>query len=256
MKPIRIYLTLALALLSACASNEIVTGYDIIVQAERSNSSNPSAIADALIPHYQSSCGGDRNNPAYDSFDCDNYKESIGIALYDAKRYREASDFIINELFGSNATPEKYANSYLYYASKPFDFYTKHKAVSVLYHSLKASNDPRAKDWVITAFLFQDDYINLPIVMSDKEFLSDVDRLLGSEALREAEFYVTNIKAKINDARTANSQSGGDQNQRLANAVAVDQHAYEYAVKNELSPPYLQYLGYQNKFGQEVINME
>ncbi len=259
MKTTWVTLTLTLALLSACASNEIVLGFDITTQAERRNIGNPSAIADALLPHY-SNCGGNRNSPeydyAYDDSSCSLYMSSIALALYDAHRYHEASDFIIGEIYGSNPSPEQYERSYLGYASNPFEFEMMHKTISVLYYSLKASNDPRAKDWVIKSFLFQDDYVRLPFVISDKEFLSDVDRLLGSNALREAEFYLKNIKNKINEAQTAISQSGDDQNQQLANFVAVEKYAYDYAVKNELSAPYLQYLEYEYTYGQRVLNGE
>jgi hypothetical protein len=254
MKTSRILFMLIYTLLAGCGTKEFITNYDIIKNIETSNHGNPSAIADKLTPHFQN-CKNPKT-PAYSEHDCELYIQSIALALFDAHRYPEASDLIINKLFPLRPTPENYAMSFLSYASETVAFEKRHKAISNLYYALKSSNDPRAKDWVITAFLFQDDFRELPTVMTDSEFLADVSRLLGSSAHREAEFYVKNIKNKINETLVSNAKSARDNNQILTDSVALSKFAYDYAAKNKLSEPYLQYLSYKLKFGEQVIQDE
>ena len=245
-------------LLSGCASEEHVSVMDTLVEIERANWGKPSVMADQLILKYKTICGSSReeNMTEYDSkefrdMECDSFESSIGMALYDAQRYRELNDFAINTVYAGNFSLEDH--NMIRYTSPPFDIAHQHQTVSVLYYSLKKTGDQRAKDWIVRAYLLQL-IIDPPFTLSDQEFLSDAKQILSVADYSEAEFYVTNIKKPMWEAHeSSQKRNGGDEKQWLAEIVVVDKHAYEYAKKNKMSTLYLDYLAMQYQSGLRAI---
>lgn len=241
-------------LLSGCASEEYVSDFDTLVEIERANWGNPSVMADQLILKHQLICGSlSENTTAYTDHYCASFESSIGMALYEAHRYRELNDFSINTVYAGHNTLERYNYKMTRYNSSPFDIAKQHQTLSVLYVSLKKSGDQRAKDWIVRAYLLQNN-IDPQFTLSDQEFLSDAKQLLNAADYNEAEFYVTNIKKPMYEASVSNQKrNNGDDNQLLADYVAVEKNAYEYAKKNNMSTLYLDYLAMQHKFGLRVM---
>ncbi|MFK0088410.1 hypothetical protein ACIQUS_14085 [Pseudomonas sp. NPDC090755] len=245
------------ALQAGCLSYSSLDGTREIESIEASTGS-PGAIADQLIPRAQKVCS--KNKESWDYYwSCTSYYKSIGHALYVSGRYAEANDYIINYLMMSRISEERnnagitsdliQCNTMLYYQAdskqKSSPYYN---ARTALYQSLKASGDPRAKDYLAMAYLCQSafDTANLEPVISDAAFLDDVEKFWGTEDRREAEFYIKNVKEVIERKRdeilsNPNLESG----QYAAEGAIVYKNAYDFVLKNNLSLPYQQFLQQQ-----------
>lgn len=245
------------SLLAGCMSYSSLDGSKEIESIEASTSS-PSAIADQLIPLAQKVCS--KNKVSWDYYwSCTSYYKAIGHALYVSGRYAEANDYIINYLMMSRISEEKnnagttsdliQCNTMLYYEAdskqKTSPYYN---ARTALYQSLKASGDPRARDYLAMAYLCQSafDTASLQPVISDAAFLDDVEKFWGAEDRREAEFYIKNVKEVIERKRDEIlGKPGLDSAQYSAEGAIVYKNAYDFVIKNNLSLPYQQFLQQQ-----------
>lgn len=252
----QIVLPALLALLGGCASYSSLDASKKIEAVEAANGS-PSVIADELKPEAEKVCSKRKESWDY-YWGCRDFHGAIGHALFVSGRYSEANDYIIGFLQMSRASQEHTSdfkndliqcNAMLYYkAESKKDASPYYNARTALYKSLKASGDPRAKDWLAMAYLCQSahDTIDLEPRISDAEFLADAEKLWGKEDRGEAEFYIQNVQRVIaakRDEIVAKPDLGTAQ--YSAELAIIYKNAYDYVVKNNLSEPYQTFLGQQ-----------
>lgn len=258
MKTLSIPLLLLALIIDGCSSYSVIDGSEKIKAIEDA-SNNPGTIANQLIPIAEKTCG--KRSESWDYYwSCMYFNQAIGNALFASGRYSEANNYIIDYLLMQRTSQERndaegardliQCKATIGYTGESKKNSESYNARTALYTSLKASGDPKARDYLALAYLCQSAVFssNLPPVISDATFLNDVERLWGLEDRREAEFYIKNVKQVIDSKRDAIIGSRKlEEGEYYAMNAVIYKNAYEYVKQNNMSLPYQQFLEQQYK---------
>lgn len=249
---------LALSFNAGCVGYTSSDGQSSIIAAEQAGG-DMNALADRLIPMTSEVCAKSKVNWDY-YWSCQTHSEVTGLALYLAGRYPEAKEHLALYLemtkVSNKQNPDKFKFDEIacdvdisFKSESKIDALGFYNARTALYKSLKEAGDPRAKDYLALAYLCQgsDSVGQWPPIMSDSDYLADIQKFWGNDDRDEAEFYINNIKKVLISKQDQIKYDPANTDKYEAEMTVLYKNAFDYSVKNSMSVPYQQYLEQQYK---------